>query len=142
MHAPLPFVVSLIFSITLHCALPAQDKAASKAAPAKKEEAASVIVRKPPNLSFFGSRETRTESRWPFKPPSRNTPLKKGNESRRVDLIGAVHVAHKEYFQDLNRRFRSYDALLYELVADPDAGCRKQSRMETFAIRSERFKPA
>lgn len=38
-----------------------------------------------------------------------------------VDLIGAVHVAHAEYFQDLNKRFRKYDALLYELVADPEA---------------------
>lgn len=38
-----------------------------------------------------------------------------------VDLIGAVHIAHASYFQDLNRRFRQYDALLYELVADPEA---------------------
>ena len=37
-----------------------------------------------------------------------------------IDLIGAVHIAHREYFQDLNRRFRAYDALLYELVADAD----------------------
>ncbi len=35
-----------------------------------------------------------------------------------IDLIGAVHIAHKEYYQDLNKRFRSYDAVLYELVAD------------------------
>jgi len=39
----------------------------------------------------------------------------------RVDLIGAVHVATKEYYQELNKRFKTYDAMLYELVADPSA---------------------
>ena len=38
-----------------------------------------------------------------------------------VDLIGAVHVGTKEYYQELNNRFKTYDALLYELVADPSA---------------------
>lgn len=38
-----------------------------------------------------------------------------------VDLIGAVHVGTKEYYQELNKRFKSYDAMLYELVADPSA---------------------
>lgn len=34
-----------------------------------------------------------------------------------VDLVSAVHVAESSYFQDLNRRFLKYDAVLYELVA-------------------------
>ncbi len=34
-----------------------------------------------------------------------------------VDLVSAVHVADRPYYQDLNRRFRDYDAVLYELVA-------------------------
>ena len=38
-----------------------------------------------------------------------------------VDLIGAVHVGTKEYYQELNKRFKTYDAMLYELVADPSA---------------------
>ena len=38
-----------------------------------------------------------------------------------VDLIGAVHVATKDYYQELNKRFKNYDAMLYELVADPSA---------------------
>ncbi len=42
------------------------------------------------------------------------------HQGTQVDLIGAVHIAHSAYFQDLNRRFRKYDALLYELVADPE----------------------
>lgn len=34
-----------------------------------------------------------------------------------VDLIGAVHVGDASYYDQLNRRFPRYDALLYELVA-------------------------
>ena len=34
-----------------------------------------------------------------------------------VDLIGAVHVGEKEYYQALNERFKEYDSMLYELVA-------------------------
>jgi hypothetical protein len=34
-----------------------------------------------------------------------------------VDLVGAVHIADKRYYRDLNRRFKGYDAVLYELVA-------------------------
>jgi hypothetical protein len=34
-----------------------------------------------------------------------------------VDLIGAVHVGEKAYYQALNKQFEAYDAVLYELVA-------------------------
>lgn len=34
-----------------------------------------------------------------------------------IDLVGAVHVGDRRYYRQLNRRFRQYDALLYELVA-------------------------
>ena len=34
-----------------------------------------------------------------------------------VDLVGAVHVGDIEYYNTLNKRFETYDALLYELVA-------------------------
>ena len=36
-----------------------------------------------------------------------------------VDLVGAVHVGDKAYYNDLNERFEGYDVVLYELVA-PD----------------------
>jgi len=36
-----------------------------------------------------------------------------------VDLVGAVHIADKKYFEALNQRFKSYDAVLYELVGRP-----------------------
>lgn len=34
-----------------------------------------------------------------------------------VDLVSAIHVADGGYYEDLNKRFRDYDAVLYELVA-------------------------
>ena len=36
-----------------------------------------------------------------------------------VDLVGAVHVADKRYYDELNQRFTQYDAVLYELVGGP-----------------------
>jgi hypothetical protein len=34
-----------------------------------------------------------------------------------VDLIGAIHVGDRAYYEGLNKRFEEYEALLYELVA-------------------------
>jgi hypothetical protein len=34
-----------------------------------------------------------------------------------VDLVGVVHVGEKDYYQQLNKQFTGYDAVLYELVA-------------------------
>lgn len=41
------------------------------------------------------------------------------NARQYVDLVGAVHVGDKAYYEQLNRMFRQYQALLYELVAPP-----------------------
>jgi hypothetical protein len=38
-----------------------------------------------------------------------------------VDLIGVVHIADDAYYQELNRRFDTYDSVLFELVGDPRA---------------------
>lgn len=34
-----------------------------------------------------------------------------------VDLISAIHIGDPAYYADLNRRFKAYDAMLYELIA-------------------------
>src|SRR4051812_43440565 len=34
-----------------------------------------------------------------------------------VDLVGAVHVGDKAYYDELNKLFEQYDVVLYELVA-------------------------
>lgn len=38
-------------------------------------------------------------------------------ESVKVDLVGVVHIGDKAYYEQLNKVFQSYDAVLYELVA-------------------------
>ena len=37
-----------------------------------------------------------------------------------VDLIGAIHIGDQTYFQKLDKSFKQYDALLYEMVAEKD----------------------
>lgn len=45
-----------------------------------------------------------------------------------VDLVSAIHVGDAAYYQDLNERFRTYDALLYELVVPDDGGATQPER--------------
>lgn len=40
-------------------------------------------------------------------------------DGRIVDLVGVVHLGDKVYYQDLNQRLGTYDAVLFELVGDP-----------------------
>ena len=35
-----------------------------------------------------------------------------------VDLIGAIHIGERTYYDALNKRMKDYDAVLYELVAE------------------------
>ena len=42
------------------------------------------------------------------------------NRGLTVDLIGATHVGEKSYYEQLNRHFAEYGAVLYELVAAED----------------------
>lgn len=46
---------------------------------------------------------------------------KNHNRMLSVDLVSAIHIGDSSYYADLNTRFRSYDALLYELVAPENA---------------------
>lgn len=42
------------------------------------------------------------------------------DDGARVDLIGAVHVGDTNYYAQLQRRFATYDRLLYELIKPDD----------------------
>lgn len=46
-------------------------------------------------------------------------------DGRTVDLVGVVHLGDKSYYQDLNQRLGTYDAVLFELVGDPSGIQRK-----------------
>jgi len=53
-----------------------------------------------------------------------------------VDLVGAVHLGGKSYYDTLDRVFRGYDAVLYELVAPDNARVPKPGRKASGAIGS------
>ena len=38
-----------------------------------------------------------------------------------VDLVGAIHIGDKDYYVELNKIFKQYDAVLYELVAEENS---------------------
>ena len=67
----------------------------------------------------------------------RYKPADADKKGLRVDLVAAVHVAEKSYYRQLNREFRKYDAVLYELVAQegteiPKGGGQRRSTVSMF----------
>jgi hypothetical protein len=70
----------------------------------------------------------------------RETPEAAARAGRRepveVDLVGAVHLGGKPYYDTLDRVFRGYDAVLYELVAPDNARVPKPGRKPAGAIGS------
>ena len=51
-----------------------------------------------------------------------------GENGVSVDLIGAVHIGEKSYYKKLNDLFKSYDAVLYEVVAEEGTRPKKEER--------------
>jgi len=48
-----------------------------------------------------------------------------------IDLVAAIHIAEKSYYDALNRRFEDYDVVLYELVAPPEDRVPRPGRKTT-----------
>lgn len=44
------------------------------------------------------------------------------NHGVTVDLLGAVHIADQAYYQQLTTRFKTYDALLFEMIGGENLG--------------------
>jgi hypothetical protein len=63
-------------------------------------------------------------------------PRRDGRPPLEVDLVGAVHLGSKAYYETLDRLFRDYDAVLYELVAPDNARVPKPGRKASGAIGS------
>jgi hypothetical protein len=57
-------------------------------------------------------------------------------KSLSVDLISAVHVGEKSYYDALNKRFESYDVVLYELVAPEGTRVPKGGKTDGNALSS------
>lgn len=51
-----------------------------------------------------------------------------------VDLIGAIHVGDKSYYEALNKKFTEYEAVLYELVAPEGTRIPKGGHKEGFSL--------
>ncbi len=45
-----------------------------------------------------------------------------------VDLVAAIHIGDRSYYEALNKQFKQYDALLYELVAKPGTRLRRGAK--------------
>jgi len=68
--------------------------------------------------------------------------MKNAKTGAQVDLIGAVHIGDKAYYEELNKIFKDYDRVLYEMLkpkkldpAKPRDPKRKQSgisRLQNF----------
>ena len=48
-----------------------------------------------------------------------------------VDLVGAVHIADKAYYEELNQVMEQYPALLFELIVTATTSDRPMNRSET-----------
>ncbi len=59
-----------------------------------------------------------------------------GRGPLQVDLVAAVHIGGSDYYETLDRLFADYDAVLYELVAPPNARVPKPGRKPSGAIGS------
>jgi hypothetical protein len=57
-----------------------------------------------------------------------------GRKPLTVDLVAAVHLGSQNYYDTLDRLFADYDAVLYELVAPPNARIPKPGRAPSGAI--------
>jgi len=55
-------------------------------------------------------------------------------EPLEVDLVGAVHLGSRQYYDTLDKLFTDYDAVLYELVAPDNARVPKPGRKPSGAI--------
>ncbi len=62
------------------------------------------------------------------------TPVDPAQGDLRVDLVGAVHVGEKSYYQALNETFAGYDVVLYELVAPEGTRVPKGGRSSSHPV--------
>lgn len=76
----------------------------------------SIHADEPANLSFIRVDEDDQAARL----QTAVTRYEKDGVS--VELVGAIHIADKAYYESLNRRFEGYDALLFEMVGGEGLG--------------------
>ncbi|MBL50157.1 MAG: hypothetical protein CMP28_14590 [Roseibacillus sp.] len=110
----LPFV-PLVAVFLLPVASGEEQPAAKKGEPGVKVEAAAGDQEKEPT-DFIRIHEDEKTARLQT---SVTTYEKNGV---RVDLIGAVHIGDKKYYEELNKSFKNYEVLLFEMVGGENIG--------------------
>ncbi|MBQ9874199.1 MAG: hypothetical protein IJM30_07025 [Thermoguttaceae bacterium] len=58
-----------------------------------------------------------------------------------VDLIGAIHLADKEYYETLNEEFKKYETVVFEMVAAKGANVKEIARAEREKKAEKSFSP-
>src|SRR5688572_26406769 len=83
-----------------------------------RAQAADEIAAKPDAAEPKFIRLTRDDNQLPL---AMQTAVVRYSSAARpgveLDLVGAVHIADKSYFDELNKLFEKYEVVLYELVA-------------------------
>ena len=90
----------------------------------RAEETVTPQVKKTQKTSPQFLRLTRDSNRTPLTLETavvRYTSSHEKNSDLTVDLVAAIHIADKSYYQQINRELKTYDAVLYELVATEES---------------------
>ncbi|MBR5759666.1 MAG: hypothetical protein IKX88_13835 [Thermoguttaceae bacterium] len=58
-----------------------------------------------------------------------------------VDLIGAIHLADKEYYEAINNEFKGYETVVFELVANKGVDIKEVLKEERESKEKEQFSP-
>jgi len=124
--------VSLAFVLLLgsrpSVAQEAKEAAADKSAAATTHQKAEESQKAPPE----GPKFIRVRRDEKGKPVAMETAVVRYVSADRpgvtVDLVGAIHIADKSYYDELNKRFETYEVVLYELVAPEGTRIPKEGR--------------
>jgi hypothetical protein len=111
-HKPAPSLRRILLPVVLAVCVPAAAQQPDKQVAKKDDRKAA------PESRFL--RILRDEKKQPLSLQVSIVRCEPSDSSRAgpvVDLVSAVHVADKSYYEELNRRFKQYDAVMYELVA-------------------------
>jgi hypothetical protein len=99
----------------------AQEKPAEKTFEKSDQPAAADATKKAPSENFI--RVARNDEGTALSMDTaivRYVPADGKRPGVVIDLIGAVHIGEKGYYDELNKKFEQYEVLLYELVAPPN----------------------
>lgn len=111
---------------TVHGQEPAQGQEATSPAPVPKPK-----VEKRAPTKFVRIEKDEFDSPVALQTATAKYVLKGEDGQVRAEVVleGVIHIGDRSYFQAFNRRFAHYDAVLYELVAQPDQQVPKRDQL-------------